>query len=155
MRRTETQIDSVQETGAEMERLLRDYNGDVAFADNWLFIDFYHYVRDLPYIEDPTESEALARPAISLSSKAPFRDCDDKALAMGCWLYRHGIPFRFIACSYEPELEVHHCAVQLGNYVNREGMDFKGVVVDATYPHEDEFPPARKYYNIEGISEWV
>jgi len=76
--------------------------------------------------------------------KAPFRTCKDKAIMLGCWLYRKGIPFRIVACSYKPKDEIHHCILQLQD----------GEFIDATYP-EDDFLSKRPYYNITPLTDWI
>jgi hypothetical protein len=155
MKRTIKRISSVNGTGAELARLVMQYNDDVAFADSWDFGRFYDYVKRLPYIEDMLGTECISRPAIALSSKAQFRDCDDKACAIGAYLYRRNIKFRFVACSYKKQDPIHHCVVQLGkNAQLRDGTDLEGVIVDATYA-KDEFPPQKPYYNITAISRWL
>ena len=74
------------------------------------------------------------------------RTCKDKAIIIGSWLYRKDIPFRFVACSYKPEDEIHHVIVQTQN---------PKMFIDATYPEEDSFPSKRTYYNILPLTGWI
>lgn len=162
MKRHVEKLKSVGQTSKWMEFLIRRHNADVAPFDDWEFYDFYVYVRQLPYIDDG-DDEQLSRPKYTLplpqatggkilkfpgkeAETADFRDCDDKAIIIGCWLYRQGIPFRIIACSYKAKDEIHHCILQTQN---------PRMFVDATYPDEDDFPPTKDYYNITPLSGWI
>jgi hypothetical protein len=73
-----------------------------------------------------------------------FRTCKDKAIILGCWLYRHDVPFRFIACSSRPTDEVNHCILQLQD----------GKFIDANYPNTS-FPSTLKYYKITPLTDWI
>jgi hypothetical protein len=150
---------TMQDTGSALERLCCQYHHDVAAYDTWEIGQFHNLLRCLEYIPDPCDEEFIQRPKITLSEQAPHRDCDDKACAMGAWLYRHGIPFRFVACSYKQADDIHHCVIQLGSGV-LAGEDessltkANNMVVDCTYEH-DEFPPKRDYYNILPLTGWI
>lgn len=150
---------TMQETGDLLRRLCIQYNSDVADYDDWEIGEFYKLVRDLPYLEDPSNEEFCQRPAFTLSKEAYCRDCDDKAITMGAWLYRHDVPFRFVACSYKQKDDIHHCVIQLGKcWIGKDEKhltDGTGVILDATYPNEDEFPPKKKYYNIYPLTEYL
>jgi len=146
-------LNSVSQTAAWMERIVRRFHSDVMYFDGWEFYRFYSYVRDLPYIDDG-DDEQVSRPKWTLpipgqqmqGGRCEFRDCDDKSVIIGCWLYRQRIPFRFIACAYDPGVEIHHCILQI-----KEPRMF----VDSTYPGEDDFPPTKNYHNVTPLTGWI
>ncbi len=150
---------SMQDTGDALQRLCIQYNADVAAYDDWEIGEFYELVKQLPYLDDPSDEEFCQRPAFTLSKEAYCRDCDDKAITMGAWLYRHDVPFRFVACSYKQEDDIHHCVIQLGECMIGESDDElvkgDGIILDATYPNEDKFPPTKQYYNIYPLTGYL
>ena|GEM_PF-6952854 len=145
MKRHKEKLDSVYQTSGWMVKLIKKFNADVSRYDDYDFLDFYYMVRQLPYIDDGHD-ERISRPKWTLMDNPEFRDCDDKAIIIGCWLYRQDIPFRILACSYEPGDEIHHCILQTQK---------PRMFIDATYPDEDDFPPTKRYYNILPLSGWV
>jgi len=121
-------LGDVSETGAEMARLVRLYWRDLGKFLKLPFGKFFDYVRRLPYIADPETVETISRPAHSLRLGHAPRDCDDKAVLIGSWLYAHGIPFRFVAVGRFAGRPLHHTfatALLFG----------KEVAIDATYGH--------------------
>jgi hypothetical protein len=132
--------------------MVMKHNGDVADYDNYTFMEYYDMVRNLPYIADQKKAgdfdlDVFCRPKRTLSENAVCRDCDDKAILMACWLIRHNIPFKFIACAYEEGHHVEHCILKA--MVNGRTWQY----VDSTY-EDDSFPSWRKYWNIVEICEW-
>jgi hypothetical protein len=143
-------------TWDDVGKLLLDFverfNEDVKEYDDYDFESFYEFVRSLPYKEDlqkldGCELDVFCRPKRTLREDCECRDCDDKAILLACWCYRHNVPFRFLACSYEKANSVEHCIIE----VKTDDGDW--VEADATYD-EDTFPSWRKYYNKIYLAEW-
>ena len=120
-------LGSPASTGAEMMRLVKTYASDIGDKANWSLPKFYDFVKKLPYRKDPDNNETLARPLYTLSSAWPYRDCDDKAILIGSWLFLNKIPFKFRASSSRKDKILHHVYV----IANIGGKD---LVIDATYP---------------------
>lgn len=127
MKRTEAELTNVMQTGAEMARIVRTYWRDVRDFLDMPFGDYYRMVANLPYYPDPKGKETLSRPKYTLDPEYSPRDCDDKAILIGSWLYANGIPFRFIAVSGDKSKKLHHVFVLLD-------WCGKNVHADATYP---------------------
>jgi hypothetical protein len=127
-------LGSVQDTGREMERLVRQYHLDVSPFDDYTLEEFYNLVKKIPYRPDPESIEFVQRPRYTLSKwNTPLAcDCDDKAITMGAWLYRHGIPFQFLAVSNRPDKKLHHATL-------RAWINGKECIIDATYPKNELF----------------
>ena len=90
------------------------------------FGDYYRMIANLPYVADPKGKETLSRPKYTLDPDYEPRDCDDKAILLGAWLYANRVPFRFIAVSGHKSKKLHHVFVQLD-------WCGKSVHADATY----------------------
>jgi hypothetical protein len=127
MKRTEAELKDVYQTGAEMARLVRTYYRDVSDYFDMPFGDYYRMVANLPYHPDPRGKETLSRPQYTLDPDYKPRDCDDKAILIGSWLYANRVPFRFIAVSGHKSQRLHHVFVLLD-------WCGKKVHADATYP---------------------
>lgn len=126
---TTRQLTNVNQTGAQMARLVKEYWPDLGA---WLvrpFKAFYKYVCDLPYIPDPPGVETVSRPAYTLRPEYSPRDCDDKAVLIAAWLHGNGRRCRFVASSTKPNKKLHHVFVQLDD----------GTLIDATYSQNAEF----------------
>jgi len=145
-----------EDVGRLLMGIVEGHHGDVAPYDNFTFQQWYEHVRSLPYIPDQRKAgehdlDVFCRPRRTLGDNPPCRDCDDKAILMACWCFRHGVPFRFAVCSYEDakeaEVECWHCILEvlLGGAWSE---------CDSTYP-EDSFPGWRKYHNKIILSEWA
>lgn len=64
------------------------------------------WVRDnIRYTDDVNEVETLKEPNILLQDR--FGDCDDKSTLLATFLETMGIPARFVAISYEPDIFEH------------------------------------------------
>jgi len=129
-----------------MARLVRMYWRDIGNLSKMPFGKYFDLVRRLPYIPDPVGVETISRPAHSLNPSHSPRDCDDKAVLIGAWLYANGIPFRFVATSKGPDTELHHTfcvALVFG----------KAAQVDATYKKNflGEFVPYSKNVFISDV----
>ena len=140
------------DVGEILMHFVKEYHGDIADYDNFTFIQWYEHVRSLPYIPDPPKAgghdlDVFCRPRRTLGDSPACRDCDDKAILMACWCFRHGIPFRFVTCTYTPAKENWHCILEVF-------LDGKWSDCDSTYP-EDSFPSWREYHNRITLSEWL
>jgi hypothetical protein len=126
-RLTQTRLVSANDTAENMTRLVSLYANDLGDKINWPLQKFYDFVKGLPFKSDPPGHESIARPALTLQSSWPWRDCDDKSILIGSWLYSNKIPFKFQASSKAPSGLLHHVYV-----VAR--INGKPFVIDATYP---------------------
>jgi hypothetical protein len=122
--------------GREMHKSAK-YFTDLKDLIHYSFEDFYEYVRNIPYRNDPSilyNSEIIARPKYLFT--AGKLDCKKKAvlIAAHCNGQKPAIPYKFGAISERPDKILHHVLpiVKINN---------GWVVADATY---------RKYYMGEG-----
>jgi hypothetical protein len=148
---THVVVKTWDDVGAILMGIVEKHHGDIAEFDNFTFQQWYEKVRALPYIPDQPKAgqydlDVFCRPSRTLAANPVCRDCDDKAILLACYCYRHGIPFRFVACSYKPENKVEHCILEVM-------LDGKWQECDSTYP-EDSFPGWRSYWNKINLSEW-
>ena len=141
-------LNDVYQTGAEMRRLACSYFLDLG---EWLgrsFLEFYEFVCNLPYFDDPENVETVSRPALLLDPDYSPRDCDDKAILCACWLHGHGIKCRFVASSTAPNGELHHVFLQTES----------GLFVDATFPEHAQTLGGYDYFealtNFEPLTEF-
>lgn len=130
-----------------MVYLAKTYFKDLARFSNYSVREFFDLVRKLPYIPDLKKVEVIHRPGFTLSNTVKFRDCDDKAVLLGAFLYMKRIIFRFIAVSDNPDQKLHHVLIEaiIGG-VPRQ--------LDATYPR-NSFDLQKKFTAIQPISDWV
>lgn len=148
MKETTVQLNDVNQTGAQMARLVSCYWTDLG---TWLsrpFVEYYTYVCNLPYVEDPAGVEFVSRPAYTLDPNFRPRDCDDKAVLIACWLHGNGRRCRFVASSTRPNMLLHHVFVQ----------DQNGTLIDATYSKNAQFlgnyPYFSKLTKITPLTPW-
>lgn len=143
---------SIELTGQKMAEVVELYNEDVAFLDDESLLYCFDYVARLPYLADPKDGEYISRPQASLSPSARFRDCDDKAIILGCCLYRRDIDFYFVAVSEEPDCDFHHVLIEIArpekDFVNGKLQKIK--FLDCTYP-ENEFGLHNKFFKKKRI----
>lgn len=118
---------SANDTAAHMVELVKKYSSDIGEKSKWPLPKFYRFVRSLEFRADPTGHESIARPALTMSPEWPWRDCDDKAIILGCWFYQNKIPFRFRASSKAADGTLHHVYVMAK-------IKGKYIPIDATYP---------------------
>ena len=123
-------LESPQDTAREMRRIVETYHSDLGDLVNLPINEFYELVKALPYRADPKGLEFVSRPLYTLKKDFPIRDCDDKAVLLGAYLYANGIPFKFIGSSKKSDGSLHHV------YVNAL-INGKELVLDATYPHNN------------------
>ena len=120
-------LESVEQTAAQMVRMVRQYATDLGEKASWPLPKFFRFVADLEYRADPKGHESLSRPALAMGESWPWRDCDDKAIMIGSWCWINKIPFKFVASSKRPDKTLHH------TWVMAE-MFGKQLPLDATYP---------------------
>jgi len=143
-------LSSLRQTGAVMRDMVVRYCTDIpAEMVAWSAKRFFRHVANLPFRDDPQEIESVARPAFTLDPdwEGP-RDCDDKAVLIGAWLYLRKIPFRFLAVAYEPFSDVEHAVVEC------HPADADPFIIDATY-HYIQWPNEGPYYNEQPITGWI
>lgn len=131
-RLTQYPLGSAQATAEKMTDLVKKYSKDIGDKAKWPLPKFYAFVRALPFRSDPPGHESIARAKFTINPEWPWRDCDDKAIILGCWCYENGVPFRFRASSKAKDGQLHHVYVM---------CKFKGKLLplDATYPRNKLF----------------
>jgi len=117
---------SAQDTAAQMAELVRMYSGDLGKMAKWPLPKFFRHVAGLEFRPDPQGQESIARPRITLDKSWPWRDCDDKSILIGSWLYQNKIPFIFRATSKRRDGLLHHVFPVAT-------IDGRETVLDATY----------------------
>jgi len=124
---TQYPLTSAANTAAHMVNLATKYAADLGEKAKWPLPKFYRYVRSLEFRSDPVGHESIARPALTMGTDWPWRDCDDKAILLGAWCFANKVPFRFRASSKATNGQLHHVYVM---------AKIKGrlVPLDATYP---------------------
>ena len=120
-------LESVEQTAAQMVRLVKQYAADLGEKSSWPLPRFFRFVADLEYRADPKGHESLSRPALAMQESWPWRDCDDKAIMIASWCWLNKIPFKFMASSKRPDKTLHHTWVMCE-------MFGKQLPLDATYP---------------------
>ena len=125
---------SKNQTGRAMHQMIDKYYGDMYTTSgltpalSTLTIDqAFDQIRKIPYRQDTTPIEVVARPAISLRHKDIGIDCKKKSILMASYLKSRGIPYRLIASSNKPSCRIHHVFPQM-----RFGNTWLNL--DATYP---------------------
>jgi hypothetical protein len=119
-------LKSAQDTAAQMVELVQMYSSDLGKMTKWTLPKFFRHVSQLEFRPDPPGQESIARPKITLDKSWPWRDCDDKSILIGSWLFENKVPFFFRATSKRRDGLLHHVfPVALIN--GRE------TVLDATY----------------------
>lgn len=137
-----------KQTAKEMVRLCTVYAGDLGNLARLPLPRYFDLVRKLPYKADPKNAETLSRPKFLLEKDYSFRDCDDKAILMGAWLFLNKIPFGFYASSVKPNRQLHH----VWTVARLNGRD---IVLDPTYRHHKfgELPKRDQITRIQKLIE--
>lgn len=131
-------LGSIHDTGREMARMVTAYYTDLARYQSSSLKDYFDIVKNLRYRRDPNGIEFVTRPKIAFNPLLRFRDCDDKSVLIGSFLYLKKIPFRFLAVSNQiptrpgQEPKIHHVLVQA--IINGRRR-----IIDATYPKNKLF----------------
>lgn len=120
-------LKSAEDTANQMARLSVLYANDLGDKINWPLQKFYDFVKNLEFRSDPRGHESIARPRLTLQENWPWRDCDDKSILIGAWLFANKIPFKFEANSKAPSGHLHHVYV-------KASINGKPFFIDATYP---------------------
>ncbi len=106
-------------TGERMYAFVDRYFTDLGAWLRRSFMDWYNYVKSIPYISDVERFpdrilEIVPRPKYLLDrSIFPKIDCKKKSILIGAWAKGNGIPFRFVAVSERPDHEVTHVFPQV------------------------------------------
>lgn len=126
-------LDSKDQTGQEMYRLIDQYSGDIDFImvrgiplSSFNLFDFFNFVKNIPYRKDISGIEVVSRPAKIIDKKNVGMDCKKKSILISSYLKQRGIPFRLIASSKRPDKRIHHVFPQMK-------IDGKWMNMDATY----------------------
>lgn len=123
------------QTARWMYFLAENYADDLGPLARMPLLDFHSFVAALPYESDDRAwgdpfREVVARPSYILemlkNQQVAGIDCKKKAILLGAWATRNGVPWELVAMSERPDKEIHHVFP-----VFRMGE--KWVNMDATY----------------------
>lgn len=98
-------------------------------------MDYYSFVRDIPFKRDREPVEWIARPELLLSTARAGLDCKKKSVLLGAYLNRRNFPkgrWRYAIVSRRPDGHPHHVLTQ----VNLAGHWYN---FDATYKADRPF----------------
>jgi len=134
------------QTVTKMYRLAEDFSRDLdGFIVNgkriprMSMIEFYEYVRGIPFRRDREPVEWIGRPEVLLKASASGLDCKKKAVLLGAFFERKNIPrsrWRYVVVSRRADGEPHHVLPQIklaGSWYN----------FDATYGADRPFDNKR------------
>lgn len=128
-------LDSKDQTGSEMYRLIDQYSGDlnkIQYNGNSLqslpLFKYFDFVKNIPYRKDITAIEVVSRPEKIIRNRCNGMDCKKKSILIASYLKNRGIPFRLIASSKRPDKRIHHVFPQ----AQLSGIWYN---LDATYNH--------------------
>ena len=128
-------LDSKDQTGAEMYRLIDQYAGDLDRItvngkplSSMNMFEFFNYVKNIPYRKDIKAIEVVSRPSKIIQNKNDGMDCKKKSILISSYLKNRNIPFRLIASSKRRDKRIHHVFPQMK--INDEWVN-----MDATYNH--------------------
>lgn len=124
MRLQITDLHSLEQTGATMGRLAKEYALDAIELASLSLEELHALILSWPYKADPKGLEWVQRPKYTIDGSGPCRDCDDRAVVVGAWAELNGLPYRFVAVG--TGATPHHVFAQVwvGDWIT----------VDATYP---------------------
>lgn len=117
----------VDRTAGDLKKIMCGDNGNKTTAAKMPLVNYFNFVKNIPYRRDPKPREIIARPIHIARFSNLGADCKKKAIMMAAWAKSNKIPFRFVASSRRPDKRVHHVFTQAriaGQWVN----------LDATYP---------------------
>ena len=105
-------------------------------------LQYYNYVKTIPYIRDARSAELVSRPKYLLSI-FPALDCKKKSILMASFMRLKYGPdsYRYVLSSNRPDGKISHIFTQF--YI-----DGKWINADATYPH-NAFGAKKKVTNFE------
>lgn len=116
----------INRTADDLDNIYFGSNGRRVSAAALPLVEYFNYVKNIPYRRDPKPREIIARPLHIANFQNLGADCKKKSIMIAAWLKRNNIPFRFIASSRRKDKRVHHVFPQgriAGQWVN----------LDATY----------------------
>ena len=126
-------LDTKDQTGKEMYRLIEQYSGDIDHItvkgkplSSLNLFEYFNYVKNIPYRKDIKGIEVVSRPGKIIDNKNVGMDCKKKSILISAYLKNRGIPFRLIASSKRPDKRIHHVFPQMK-------IDGKWLNMDATY----------------------
>lgn len=126
-------LNSKDQTGAEMYRLIDLYSGDINRINfkgkpisQLNMFDYFNFVKNIPYRKDISGIEVVSRPKKIIENKNSGMDCKKKSILISSYLKNRGIPFRLIASSKRPDKRIHHVFPQMK-------INDQWVNMDATY----------------------
>jgi hypothetical protein len=136
-------LESKNQTGDEMNRLIKTYskdvnnimvkrNNEVCPLSKLSLDEAFDYVKNIPYRQDTAPVEVVSRPAFIAKNSSVGMDCKKKAILLSAYLHNRGIPYRLIASSKKLSGRIHHVFPQVqlaGNWYN----------FDATYSNYKPF----------------
>lgn len=108
MKESRVNLFHVEQTGAEMARMIREHWRDMADMAGSSAEDVFRYLQAIPYRRDPPGEEYLQRPLAFRLGAGRGADCDDRAICVGCWAVAAGYPWRIVGVSRRPDLRLHH-----------------------------------------------
>lgn len=87
------------------------HKDDIGQLQNVCFADFYNFVRNIPYVDDPElfqrrYTELVTRPKYLL--QADKLDCKKKACLIGAYCECNNYPYILVSCSERPDKKIHH-----------------------------------------------
>jgi len=133
------------QTGDRMYELIERFSGDLDIVrvrqrgrtlplSSLDLPAFYNMVRTIPYRQDSKPIEVISRPYHILRHRGLGMDCKKKAILLGSYLKRQGIPYRLVASSRRPDKRFHHVFPQ--GFLSLCGATSpEWVNLDATYRH--------------------
>lgn len=132
-----------EQTAKAIKNLVKNYSGDLSevFVTNGkqntrltdlTLLQFFNFVKNIPYRQDPKPVEVISRPEHILRFRALGMDCKKKTILVASYLTEKNIPVRYIGMSNRPDGMVHHIFPQ--GLINGQWMN-----LDATYKHYKPF----------------
>lgn len=146
-------LKNVKYTGKLMEELAVWYQRDVAEYFHLSLIQFYDFIKNIPYKADPKEHEFLQRPYYTLKQRGKGGDCDDKCICLGSYLAAAGIPFRFVALGNDsgPNARLHHVITEA--LIEDSKGNKRWIHLDPTYSYNTIGAQLRNYGKRLEITE--
>jgi len=128
-------LNSKDQTGVEMYRLIDQYSGDIDRIkvngkplSSLNMFEYFDFVKNIPYRKEIKAIEVVGRPEKIIQSRKSGMDCKKKSILISSYLKKRNIPFRLIASSKREDKRIHHVFPQMcinGKWYN----------MDATYNH--------------------
>lgn len=142
MKREITPLHDGAQTVRKMYRMAEEYCGDLDGlrirgipASRMSMMQFYEWVRAIPFKRDRVPVEWIARPGYLAGAASNGLDCKKKSILLGAYLARSGFPsnrWRFVIVSRRKDKHPHHVLPQVklsGEWYN----------LDATYVDDVPF----------------